>query len=161
MEKNLTETDKAYIAGVVDSDGSIGISRQNIKRPRPSYRPQFQLTWVKNQKTMQVLKFLKETYGGSICESKSMQGRFKNGQPIVKYMLATKQLKPFLLDILPYLRLKRKQAINTIRLISINNYCMQYGFHKPKPQRVEDIQNKLYTVTKRLNNAKQKNPSSY
>lgn len=110
--------DVAYLAGVVDSDGSLTISRQHNKtRPNPSFTPTFQLSWVESIASRKVMELLKTSYGGSISKSKSQKGRFKNARPIIKYCITSRKLKAFLLDVAPYLRLKKSQADLCLKLI--------------------------------------------
>lgn len=142
---------KAYLAGVIDSDGSITITKRNVKRPNPSYQGILQLTWTHNKKTREFIENLVSVYGGSFFIGDSAKNRFKNGKPIIKYMITTNNLTPLLADIYPFLVLKRKQAINAMRLDKLNIYCRSCGHGRPKPQKIKDIQERIYLNNLRLN----------
>lgn len=99
----------AYIAGVIDSDGSLSLAKRHINRVNPTYQGIFQLTWLKNNESIKFCEYLVNTYGGSYYTGKSHSG-FKNPKPICKYMLTGKKLVPFLKAVKPYLLLKKEQA---------------------------------------------------
>lgn len=55
----------SYLAGVIDSDGSLTISMLHKSRPNPVVRAIFQLTWVKTEETVKFIEELVSHYGGS------------------------------------------------------------------------------------------------
>jgi len=80
-----TEQFKCYLAGVIDSDGSISVIRKHIKRSNPYYGISIQITWTNKKETQTVFKKLVKIYGGTFHECKLSTGNFKNSKPAIKY----------------------------------------------------------------------------
>lgn len=105
----LSETDKAWMAGFVDGEGCITIARQSrIARPSDSIRVQITLSNTNRD----VLGSFSEAYGGNVYNVHERR-KDKNN---VKWadawdwhcpMFSNSQI---LTDLLPYLRLKHRQA---------------------------------------------------
>ncbi len=108
--KSLTETDKAYIAGFLDGDGTITCT---IKGGRwPSLR-----VLVYNTNRM-VLHWMAEHYDGKVREHSG----WKSGQKRVYAFVPTVPARAQLLkDILPYLKLKHQQAVISLRMLELNH----------------------------------------
>lgn len=143
--------DRRYLAGVIDSDGSISITKRNTKRKRPSYAVLVQLTWKYNGLTEKYFKDLVECYGGSYFKSNRSVNRFPNAKPTIKYCASGKAAKALIEDIRPYIILKEKQCINAIKSLTINKFCRRYGGRKPKPDVIQTFQENLYNINKELN----------
>ena len=99
----MNKTDLAYIAGIVDGEGYIGISADHRKRNpnRPCWRLRVTVTNT-NEWLMQFLKF---SFGGIIDLKRS-----SSLKPCYNWTLCRSNAAEFLKLILPYLRLKRPQA---------------------------------------------------
>ena len=99
----MKRTDLAYIAGIVDGEGYIGISADHRKRnpDRPCWRLRVTVTNT-NEWLVQYLKF---AVGGGIIRLKNDRPR-----PCYQWELTHSKASEFLQLILPYLRLKRPQA---------------------------------------------------
>jgi len=97
----MEETDKAYIAGFIDGEGYIGITRQEREnRPTMSYRT---ILTISNTK-IEALKFCEKFYGG----------RIRIEANTFRWYCPSANQERLLLDILPYLKLKQKNAILVI-----------------------------------------------
>lgn len=109
----------AYLAGVLDSDGSLSISRSHVKRKHVAYVPVFQLTWKLKKGVREIMDYLISKYGGNYFyyEAKKTYGTKTN---CLKYGLSSKKLKQFLLDIKPYVILKQDQLKNCLVIIEMN-----------------------------------------
>lgn len=106
---SLSETDKAWMAGFVDGEGCITISKQVRKnRPTPAYRVFITIS----NTDYAVLEFFKLHYGGSIYNVHERRKDKRNikWSDTYDWYCPISSSKRFLRDILPYLRLKRKQA---------------------------------------------------
>lgn len=99
----------AYIAGMLDSDGSLSISKLHATRKTPNYRVIFQVQWKLSAASESVLLSLKKTYGGAICYPKIQKTSLGKSQT-VKYCLTGKKLDKLLKDIEPYVLLKYEQV---------------------------------------------------
>lgn len=110
---------KDYWAGVFDSDGSITIARRHLKTSRKtSYCPLFQLTWKQSNYAEKAMKELIKEYGGSIFRGKAHSSLGKSN--IIKYSLTGKALYKLIQDVLPSLKLKKKQAIIAHKILEYN-----------------------------------------
>ncbi|NIU00682.1 MAG: hypothetical protein GWN01_07015 [Nitrosopumilaceae archaeon] len=106
-----------YLAGVLDSDGSLSINRTLNHGKTRQYRPVFQLTWKYIDETMKIMEYLKEKYGGSVFIEKSKKKLNMNGHYLA-YKLDSKGLKQLLKEIRPYLLIKYKQCDLLIELLN-------------------------------------------
>lgn len=97
MEGNISEVDLAYIAGFFDDEGYIGIVRNQGLRLIVS---------ITNTK-VEILYWLKELFGGSICRG---QRSSNNQKPLYVWTIVSREAAVFIYQIQPYLRLKEEQA---------------------------------------------------
>jgi len=93
----MKETFKAWVAGFVDGEGCIGIAKNKAVKGGLEF---YYLRLCVTQNTKLELIMLQKIYGGSVSP---------HGDGWQWIISAKKSLKP-LKDILPYLRIKRKEA---------------------------------------------------
>jgi len=93
-----------YIAGFFDGEGCIGIYNRKDRYNGTCSR--IQLTQNKTKESSFILKYLLKKYGGNLSEQKTLSGNIK-----YNWQLNPKGTENFLKEILPYLILKRKQAL--------------------------------------------------
>lgn len=108
----MKETDKAYIAGLLDGEAYIGIKRNTTLRNgriNPGYQERIQVRMVDEQ----VIKFLAEILGGSYHKQKPSA---VNGRPLYCFHASDKMAVNILRTILPYLRVKRTVAEAVLKL---------------------------------------------
>ena len=106
MKRLPNEVEASYIAGLIDGEGSFHIARQ-INKKTKNVRYQSTIVVVMNAA---VLKDLWKVYGGCLFQYPSRG----TPQP-VNYcyywsLMDSRILKPLLQEILPFLKVKRKQA---------------------------------------------------
>ncbi len=138
----------AYVAGVLDSDGSLSVVIRHKNRPNPTYQACFQLTWKKTKESIKFFEYLKKRYGGSYHENKPRKDRFKNASPTIKYFLTGIKIKNFLEDIQDYVILKKKQVKLVLKL---RNNLWQGGLGRRKPKELCNLHHKIYLDMKKLN----------
>jgi len=110
--KNLSETDKAYLAGLVDGEGHIGISL--------SSKGHFNGRVKINMTDKPTMEWCVETTGVGYLELVKPQGDFKHRHKIsYKWRLGRDLGGQLLLQLLPYLKTKRKQAESFLEFIEI------------------------------------------
>ena len=114
MEKNLSKEVLAYLAGAIDSDGSIGVRRSTYAARHGDGR---QATYSERicfkQVTPDITDLLKATFGGSVMIQKPSVTKGRQ----LHYWEATNQVAATALQmLLPYLRVKREQAENALAL---------------------------------------------
>jgi len=93
--------DLAYIAGVIDSDGCISINR-DIKK----YQPTVQVT----QAQPEAINLINKIFGGNYRIVKQSKSSLNYKDLYLWRIRSRKNLGIFLEAILPFLRIKRKQA---------------------------------------------------
>lgn len=117
MSISMNNINRGYLAGVIDSDGSITISKRRKNLKTPNYICMIQLTWTETKLTTRFFKELIKSFGGSYFKiNANRSDRFENGKPVIKYCAVGKAASAILNYIHPYLVLKREQAINGLRL---------------------------------------------
>lgn len=138
----------AYLAGVIDSDGSLSISINHRIRKTPNYTALFQLTWTKTTLSLDFMDRLVRTYGGSYCFVTPSNSQYKNSRNCIKYVLTGDKLKTLLEEVYPFLVLKRRQAKN---ILWLRKTIGQYGNGRLKPKRLQDFHTFLYKFNQTLN----------
>lgn len=99
----------SYLAGCLDSDGYFGIKKSTYNQrvlkdsKNPSYQEKIQLKQVYET----VPKLLQEVFGGSYYKEKPST---KNGRVLYVWNVSNKQAADAARKLLPFLRLKKKQA---------------------------------------------------
>lgn len=105
----MKETERAYLAGIVDGEGHIAISKRKPNKLSGEVSPGY-LCYVKIGSTDYLLvDWIKRTVGGgSIYETLPKKGQDK--KPFFTWHITSKQAENFLREIYPYLVIKRRQA---------------------------------------------------
>src|SRR3989338_8080529 len=105
---------KAYLAGFVDGEGSIGISRLlNPTQPgrrTPVYTP---IVTVTNTNKC-IISFIKSIFGGYMSIKKG-DTIFKRAKTCYALMMTHRVATNFIKYIFPYLRIKRQQAETVLK----------------------------------------------
>ncbi len=116
--KNVSNEVLAYCAGVIDSDGCIGVRRSTYaKRVRGDARnPIYSARVCAKQVEPEAVTLLKETFGGSLMVERAT---LKNGRPFFYWEIHSRQASAMLQSLLPFLRIKRKQAVNCLALYAL------------------------------------------
>lgn len=99
----------AYLAGAVDSDGSIGMRRSTygMRVTGDTKAPVYSERICFKQVTPEIPTLLRDTFGGSLMlQSPSVT----KGRPLYYWEATNKTASLALVALLPYLRIKRAQA---------------------------------------------------
>jgi hypothetical protein len=118
---------RAYAAGVIDSDGSIGIRldtyamRVRKVKAGPVYKERVTLKQIEPQ----AVDLLHEAFGGSRFISAPQNPR---AQPLHSLQIVDRMASTFLEAILPYLLIKRRQAELCIELRRLKDECRKARF---------------------------------
>jgi hypothetical protein len=102
----MKQTDIAYLAGLIDGEGYIGIKRITSKangRVNPGYQERIQVRMIDEQ----AIKFLAETIGGTYYSEKPHAHK---GRPLYCFSASDKVAVRIIRTVLPYLRVKRAVA---------------------------------------------------
>lgn len=95
--RTMEPTDVAYLAGLIDGEGYIG-----VKRSGRSFHARIQVRMVDEP----AIAFLRDTLGGSYYREKEQPGR----RPLYCWQASDAAAARILHAVLPYLRVKREQA---------------------------------------------------
>lgn len=109
------ELDLAYIAGVIDSDGTIGIKRStySLRVRKDSAVPTYSERVHIRQVTRQAIDVIRKRFGGNIGTEDPYA---KRGKPLFRWGVTDKKAVTFITAIRPYLRIKVAQADNILAL---------------------------------------------
>ena len=104
----IKETEKAYIAGLVDGEGCITIAkRKNGQYKKGKGKPwYYQATVVVSNTDKRIVDFVTSRYGGWITKPKLQENR----KQVYNWFVSAEERKRFLQDILQYLVIKKRQA---------------------------------------------------
>lgn len=97
----------AYLAGVIDSDGTIGV-KKNTCEP-PTYSERIHIRQVQRE----AIDLLSTTFGGNIGTE---DPHAKRGKSLFRWGLTDRKACQCLWKLLPYLRIKKSQAMNCLDL---------------------------------------------
>lgn len=102
----IKDTDKAYIAGLIDGESTITIGRR--RHGKKSKSPWYYQPIISMGNTNRaIVDFIAERYSGWVMARKPSNEKYKEWY---QWFIRRDSMIGFLQDILPYLRLKRPQA---------------------------------------------------
>lgn len=111
--ESVSKTDLAYCAGIIDGEGTVGIYRRPNRR---TFRIAVRVAMCEPQ----AVDLLHHIFGGF----KSLKAVPRRGRPwhrpIHEWACAAKIASACLRTLLPFLRVKRAQALNALRLQELN-----------------------------------------
>ena len=120
----------AYIAGLWDGEGSFMLIRTGHISARTGMREcvaTAQICMTINGQQEKVLKLLKEMYDGCLFEIKDPPSKNKNGKPVLMWRIAAQKARLFAKDLIPYLRMKKRQAEIIIEFSEIKERSRRAG----------------------------------
>lgn len=99
----------AYLAGAMDSDGCFGVKRStyHMRVLKDAANPTFSERVMLKQVTPQIPELLHSLFGGSYFLGKAGSA---NGKPLYCFQTTDKQGAAMCAALLPYLRVKKRQA---------------------------------------------------
>jgi len=107
------QTDLAYLAGIIDGEGWVGIKRGKAYacqgRKSPSYNAGIQVRMVDEG----AIRFLAEKLGGWYYKEKP---HCNNGRPLFCYQASDRAAEGILKKLRPFLRVKARQCDVVLRL---------------------------------------------
>ena len=106
----VSKTDLAYLAGLIDGEGYIGIKKSRKRdMVSPSYAERIQVRMVDEN----TIAFLAYELGGSYYRE---QPHATNGRPLFCYQASNLKACQVLEAVLPWLRVKRESALAVLQL---------------------------------------------
>lgn len=152
-----------YIAGIIDGEAYVGIRKstwgmKHGKCKSPTYHERIQI----KMQSMEIIKLLKETFGGHIhLEKKIYQSAkgFKTNNPMWVYASSDKIAAEIANQVFPFVIEKKKQIGCLIKLRINKNTKLAKTRGSPKgtqmDKRVLDYREKLCQCVKDLNHHKE------
>lgn len=114
----MKKIELAYLAGVMDSDGSFSIAIDTWRQRKFGQCPAYQEIVAIGQCDKQSMELLQELFGGTIrCQKSSGPNR----RPVYYWQASNKVAIIVVRALLPYLRIKRRQAETLLALRKIKD----------------------------------------
>ncbi len=112
----MKSTDIAYISGIIDGEGYIGIKKDKgykcQDRKTPGYHARIQIRMVDEP----AIKFIAESLGGWYWKEKPS---CKKGRPLFCYQASDKKAAEILTTVLPFLHVKKESANTVLQFRSL------------------------------------------
>jgi len=143
----MKKTDLAYIAGIVDGEGYVGIKRSKPYecqgRTTPGYHPRIQVRMVDEP----AIRFLARSLGGWYYKEKP---HCNNGRPLYCYQASDRSALRILGYLRPFLKVKRRQASLLFRLAYVRRHKRRVGHNTTHPSTVNQC-DALWLACRKLN----------
>lgn len=126
MQDNQREVDLAYVAGLIDGEGTFCISKSSYKRvsKNPAYTPYIRVGMTSKM----AIELIRDITGMGTITYDNRDQRSGFGYKQKGFWLwsvsTVKKIPEFLDLILPYIRLKKPQAL------LMKEYCENFGYTK-------------------------------
>lgn len=137
------EFDLRYIAGFFDGEGSISLCRSKRKDRLIEYVLMVSLS----NTYYPIVTFLKEVFDGSLFLNTSAHKKNPNHRPVLQWTISGKKAKKALERLLPFLVVKKEQAVIGIAFQEFKS--KKPGGHKAEPERflvMQNFKDQLQTV---------------
>lgn len=143
----ISDTTLAYIAGLIDGEGYIGVKKSGAYkcqgRKTPGYHARIQIRMVHEG----AIKTLAEALGGWYFKEKP---RLAKGRPLYCYQASDASAEEVLRKVMPYLIVKRESAELVLRLRALQSEGHK---HRTKITGYRDFPNSHGTIRKVANMA--------
>jgi len=139
----MEDTIRAYIAGLIDGEGCITITRRKVKRLKTDnwfYEPQV----IVSNTDKRLSDFLLDLCGGWVATVTKTQKECH--KPSYHWKITGDNMRRLLKDIIPYLRIKKEQARIVLQFPSYKG-----NGHKARTQEELKGQEDLWLRMKQLN----------
>ena len=142
VERVLEPTSAAYLAGLIDGEGTIALWRGHQSKPRVTrtYRPVIEIS----NTHLGVLEWVKLLIGGGwLKQTNPKRSREKGHKPLFRYRFRTTDLHWVIPQVRPYLKIKGAQADLLVR------YFESVTSTRPEVER--DVLESMWARAKELN----------
>ena len=120
-DRILTKIDLAYIAGIVDGEGYVGIKKAALRKDchHPGYHARIQIRMVDEP----AIHFIASILGGNYYSEKP---HAEKGKPLFCYQASDLRASEILQTLLPFLQVKRNQALNVLEFRKLQSQGRQH-----------------------------------
>jgi hypothetical protein len=154
IEKRWSRELLAYAAGVIDSDGSISIRLDTYAMrvlgadTGPVYKERVSLSQIEPQ----AVDLFHQEFGGSRFTSPPQRA---NSQPLHRWQVVDRMAATLLLELIPYLRIKRRQAQICVELRELKDASRRARFafgrgHRGGGRRPGALANKMAALREEI-----------
>jgi hypothetical protein len=119
----VTQIDVAYCAGLVDGEGCIRIKKSQAYRCQGRTTPGYHATMMIRMVERAAIEFVADVLGGTIRKEKP---HAKSGRAMYTWSISDAKAGAAARSILPYLRVKRRQAELILRLRDLQAESVRY-----------------------------------
>jgi hypothetical protein len=141
----VSEVDLAYAAGIIDGEGTICIC--HIRRPKCNPDWENRLLVEVNTTDNVIVPWLKSTFGSTVHLQKATRPGCKNSN---RWVCTHRRAVAFLQLVMPYLKLKKTQAVLAINFQGSKNWGGKNRWYR-KTQEEIDFEDKCLKEMKALN----------
>lgn len=115
----MSDIETAYAAGVIDSDGCIGVSRSTwrMRNKGDCVNPTYQARITVKQVEPAAIDLLQSLWPGYRAVQ---QPSVNKGKPLHAWHIHSQAAGRALTDLLPFLRIKREQAVNALEVCRLS-----------------------------------------
>lgn len=117
-----TQTNLAYVAGILDADGFIGLTRPKRRNGKYYYQPRIRV----GQDEMNAIDLLEKMFGGATHEIEDKREKPKRRNRFDWQLTGIRLVAKALESLLPYLRIKYPQAVNILEFCKLRTKA-KYG----------------------------------
>jgi len=138
----MNKIDLAYLAGLIDGEGYIGIKKcKPVKghRTTTSYHARIQVRMINEA----AIKFLAEILGGKYYREKR---HCNNGRPLFCWQVSDALAQKSLKALLPFLRVKKKQAILVLMFRGLQSESSKHRTKTTGTRKLQHWAGKILTV---------------
>ncbi len=146
----LPNLDYAWMAGFVEADGCISVMKSGGRNSERSPMTRFGMALLVNQKDPRPIHMFVKAFGGRV---RTTTKKHKSGpKRYFVWALRANQAYAALTHLLPYLKVKREQALVAMSLQeSVNTWRGGFGRYAVRPEHVIEERRLLYFQCKHLN----------
>ena len=145
MSKELrcenTELNFAYLAGLVDGEGSMNFYKMNNKSCVRGYTFVARLTIT--NKDFETLMQIREEIGFGFVKIKPIDKRMPNRCQAYDLVFGARQVRCLLPKLIPHLRIKKKQAVLLMSFLSRQRWGGRKGLSDSEYSAREDIKKQI------------------
>lgn len=139
----MKKIDLAYVAGIIDGEGTIGFRKEKLASGNLCYRMRVSVRHTNEW----LIRWLCFAFGGSIVKRKASKAVHKDTW---QWCIQANQAAKFLRFIYPYLRLKRNQADVALKFQANKRRFFTYRW-KPKPTKELAVEEAQAILMRKLN----------
>jgi hypothetical protein len=146
---NVSASDLAYCAGIVDGEGCIGIYQNRKADSGRSIT--YSAVVVVAMTRPEAIEFLAATFGGALRQDRR---KTKTGKPVYRWVLHIKEAVALLEIICPFLKVKKANAENVLEYSKYISSRVQNppGIRNPAlTQNEKEMRHAFYVKAKALN----------